>query len=295
MSEDMRLALDGLVDYVKVLSEEQEKLSEALVTRQHDPPSPASPDIRTFTAQLKVLEARIPTLPNGWLGGELFQSRVDVMMFVEVHVPSNAFHLFHDVVTLLESLSTTHVERKDVLQEWYQYTKVGVNKASARYMASLGLILPTVFSRTREGAPTSSKHHLPAVKSFKDWNTYDGVSGAKGYIASGMDDLKYQYCQDIEQSFQGDSLMKARVLAMEMHELSQNFVLEMSSWIDAFYQELVTMSEASEDEAWDVIGACIKKAFEVIRVPHAPAANATMDPNPVSQCATYFWALAQSH
>jgi hypothetical protein len=35
--------------------------------------------------------------------------------------------------------------------------------------------------------------------------------------------------------------------------------------------------------------------FEVIRVPRAQAANATMDTDPKSQCATYLWALIQSH
>jgi hypothetical protein len=80
-----------------------------------------------------------------------------------------------------------------------------------------------------------------------------------------------------------------------MHECSQNFIMEMSSWMDAFFQELVTTSEASEDEAWEVVGVCIRTMFEVIRVPRAQAANATMDGDPKSQCATYLWALIQSH
>jgi hypothetical protein len=113
-------------------------------------------------------------------------------LFVETQVPSNAFYLFHDAVTLLESLSASHIEHKDVLQEWYQSMKVGVNEASARHMASFRLILPTVFGKTKEGATPVSKHHLPAIKSFKDWNTFDGVSGVKGYISLGMEDLKHQ-------------------------------------------------------------------------------------------------------
>jgi hypothetical protein len=71
--------------------------------------------------------------------------------------------------------------------------------------------------------------------------------------------------------------------------------MEMSSWVDSFVQELVSTSEATEEEAWEVIGACLKKMFEVIRVPRAQAANATMDNDPKSQCTTYLWALIQSH
>jgi hypothetical protein len=152
-----------------------------------------------------------------------------------------------------------------------------------------------VFGRVKEGTPASPKHHLPAVKSFKEWNTYDGVSGVKSYINTGMEDLKYQLHQDIDQSFDLDQHSQARLLAMEMHELSQNFVMEMGSWMDSFFQELVTTSEASEEEAWDVVGTCIRKVFEVIRVPRAQAANATMDADAKSQCASYLWALVQYH
>lgn len=154
---------------------------------------------------------------------------------MENHVPTNAFSFFHDAVTLLESLSAAHVERRDVLQEWYQSSKVGVNKAHACHMASFRLVLPTVFRRTKEVGPTTSKHQLPAIRSFKEWNTFDGVSGVKGFISAGMEDLKYQLRQDIEQCFSGDSQLKAKFLALEMHELSQNFVMEMCTWMDSFY------------------------------------------------------------
>jgi hypothetical protein len=107
------------------------------------------------------------------------------------------------------------------------------------------------------------------------------VSGVKGYITLGMDDMKYQLRQDIEQAFGTDGLIKARILALEMHEVSQNFVMELCTWMDAFYQELVSTSEATEEEAWEVVGACVKKIFEVMHVPRAQAANATMDLNPL--------------
>jgi hypothetical protein len=110
-----------------------------------------------------------------------------------------------------------------------------------------------------------------------------------------MEDLRYQLRQDIDHSFDLSQHSQARLLASEMHELSQSFVLEMGSWMDSFYQELITTSEASEDEAWDVVGACIRKVFEILRVPRAQASNATMDGDIRSQCATYIWALVQSH
>lgn len=103
------------------------------------------------------------------------------------------------------------------------------------------------------------------------------------------------FWQDIDQTLDLMAYMKARLLATEMLETSQTFVMEMSSWVVAFYQESLSTSEATEDEAWEVIGACLKKMFEVIWVPGAQAANATMVTDPRSQCATYLWALIQSH
>lgn len=80
-----------------------------------------------------------------------------------------------------------------------------------------------------------------------------------------------------------------------MHELPQNFVMETCSLMDSFYQELITTSKALEEEAWDVIGACIKKMFETIRVQRAQASNAMMDTDLKHQCVTYLWALLQLH
>jgi len=296
--KEVEASMQILADAVKMLSQEQEKLTAALLgLHQGGKMSGGAnhPQVGQLLARVKLLEARLPALPGGRLGDESFRSRVDVLAFAEEHVPSNCFYLFHDVVTLMVALTTSHVERKDVLEEWYRSTKVGVNEASARHMASFRLILPTVFGRMKEGSAVSAKHHLPAVRSFKDWNTFDGVSGVKSFISSGMEDLRYQFCQDIERALDSSEHTKARLLAVEMLEASQTFVMEMSSWVDAFYQELVATSEATEEEAWEVIGACLKKMFEVICVPRAQAANATMDTDPRSQCTTYLWALIQSH
>jgi len=84
---------------------------------------------------------------------------------------------------------------------------------------------------------------------------------------AGMEDLKYPFRQDIEHAMDLATYTKARLQATEMHKCAQNFVMEMSSWMDAFYQELVSTSEATEEEAWEVVGGCIKKIFEVIWVP----------------------------
>jgi len=183
-------AMSNLAEFVKLLAMEQEKLTETVVMRGQTNSSALLVEINGLKARLRLLDAKLPHAMAGQLGGEVFQSRVDVLLFIENHVPLNSFYLFHDVIMLMESLTMSHVERKDVLQEWYQSAKVGVNESSAWHMASFCLVLPMDFGRTKEGAPpVSVKHLLPAAKSFKDWNNHDGVSGVKGYITSAMEDL----------------------------------------------------------------------------------------------------------
>jgi hypothetical protein len=80
-----------------------------------------------------------------------------------------------------------------------------------------------------------------------------------------------------------------------MNSKSQIFVAEMANWMDVFYQELLTTSEATEEEAWDLVSACIKRVFEDLRRVRAAAANATSEIDPSSKCATILWALIQSH
>jgi hypothetical protein len=110
-----------------------------------------------------------------------------------------------------------------------------------------------------------------------------------------MEDLKVQLYQDITGFFDNDKFYDAKVLAHDMHNKSQIFIAEMCNWMDVFYQELLTTSEATEEEAWELVLACIKKIFEDLRRVRASAANATSEIKPTTKCATYLWALIQSH
>ncbi len=256
--------------------------------------SSALEEIASLKIQLRLLESRIPVHGVLKLGGSVFQSRADVALFVETKMPSNAFSMFHDIITLMERLSGNYVERKDVISEWYQATKVGLDEREARHVASFKITYPTVFGYVKEGA-ASSKYHLPAVKTFKDWNSFDSESGVKSFILNGMEDLKLQLNQDISSFFEFDQFYDAKVLAHDMHAKSQIFIAEMCNWMDVFYQELLTTSEATDEEAWELVSACIKKIFEELRRVRASAANATSEVNATNKCATYLWALIQSH
>lgn len=134
----LQVAMGDIVNALQTLSSEQEKLMDSVIRINlgGGVSQGQQSELKHLVTRMALLEARLPNASSGRLGGYSFKSRADVASFVEEHVPSNCFYLFHDVVTLMEALTTSHVERKDVLDEWYRSTKVGVNEASARHMAS---------------------------------------------------------------------------------------------------------------------------------------------------------------
>ncbi len=125
------------------------------------------------------------------------------------------FHGTRTGYELVERLSGNYVERKDVINEWYQATKVGLGEHEARHVASFKITYPTVFGYVKDGI-ANAKHNLPVVKTFKEWNSFDSESGVKSFVMNGMEDLKLQLYQDIS-TFLGDQFYDARVLANDMH------------------------------------------------------------------------------
>jgi hypothetical protein len=252
----------------------------------------AEAEIAALKIQMNILSSRIPLDATMSLGGHIFKSKGDVQLFVEKKMSTNLFHLCHDPITLLESLTGLHVEKKDVLNEMYQADRVGMNDAEARHCASFRLILPTVFGYVKEGA--STRHNLPAVRTFKDWNPRDGTSGVKAYIATGLDDLKLQVRQEIEDSFPSNE-SEAKSLARDMHDGSQTFLSELMAFTGDFFDELMHSSDTTEEEAWEFLSALLKRIFEEFRKVRASAANAARDKNAITRCATYLWASIQAH
>ena len=250
-------------------------------------------EIGELKAKLELLEARVPLTSLHTLGGKVFQSRTDVMLYVESKMPSNMFYLFHDAVTLLESLSASFQMRKDVLDEHYQSKKLGITAQEARHIASFRTTLPHVFGYVKDG--TNTKFPLPALKSYQDWNSHDQDSGVKNYIIRGMADLSIQIPQDIANELVGDQWTDARMLANSMHSASQEFIARLSGFFDEMYNELLYSSGATADEAHELVSAIVRRIFENLKSVRTAAANALSDPSAVSKCATYMWCMIQAH
>ena len=141
-----------------------------------------------------------------------------------------------------------------VLDDIYKDQKVGFGtEAESRMLASFCLTLPTVFGQIKDGRV--SKHHLPTLKTYSMWNSYDNISGVKFYIERGINDQRLTLVQDID-TYLGE-YPKAQSLATDLQQALHAIIADLSSWIDSFVQELTTTSEATLEEAY---GNCLHLA-----------------------------------
>ena len=163
------------------------------------PTTTSTSDLATLKVQLKLIEARLPSDPF-IIGGRSFNSKADVALFVEKDLSRLSFSLFHDAITLLESIMDGQSKKTDVMAAMYQASRVGFDEDEATHLHSLKLIVPSLLGATKEGDKNDPKYALPAVKDFQAWNPQDNKSGVKKRIQDGMDDVSLAVTESINVS-----------------------------------------------------------------------------------------------
>jgi hypothetical protein len=311
---DLEAAHSDLVELVQILSTEQENLSQIVTHQGSHPPNPAGllqdlnvihqrvsvlemggaggSDLNTIRAQLKLLEARLPTDPFT-IGGRTFNSKADVALFVEKEMSGISIFLFHDAITLLESITDGHTRKVDVMAAMYQASRVGFDEDEATHIHSFKLIVPSLLGATKEGDKNDPKLPLPAVRDFSAWNPQDNEGGVEKRIQDGTDDISLAVTESITVGC--DSLPGAAKLATEMLYQSQLFINELCSWVDSFYLELIKTPQVPAGEAWLLVASCIRKFCEVLRKFRAPADRAASKMDSSTRTTTYLWAMLQVH
>jgi hypothetical protein len=301
------------VDLVQILSSEQETLS-TIVTQgglqaSNPTPAPVTPqdlhaledrivaletrmgggvEFNTLRAQLKLIEARLPSDPFV-IGGRTFNSKADVALFVEKELTGVSFSLFQDAITLLESITDGQSKKIDIMAAMYQASRVGFDEDEATHVHSFKLIVPSLLGATKEGDKNDPKFPLSAVRDFAAWNPQDDESGVKKRIQDGMEDVSLSVTGSINVSCAGNP--SGSKLATEMLYQSQVFVNELCSWVDSFYLELIKTSQVPPAEAWLLIASCIRKFCEVLRRFRAPADCAASKMDSTTRTTAYLWAM----
>ena len=234
-------------------------------------PAAASPELKLIEAQLKLLEARLPS-DTFTIGGRTFNSKADVALFVEKDMPGVLFSLFHDAITLLESISDRNSQKADVMASMYQASRIGFDEDEATHAHSFKLIIPSIMGATKDEDKNDPKYPLPAVKDFVAWNPQHNAGGIKKHIQDGVDDVFLAVTESILSAC--DNLPAAAKLATEMLYQTQVFLIELCSWVDSFYLELIKTSQVPAGEAWILVASCLQKFFEVLHKFRASADRA---------------------
>ncbi len=86
--------------------------------------------------KLRLLEASLGDNPVR-IGDIIFNSLDEVKTFVEMKASGLSFSIFHDAVTLLESLMDVYIECKEIILEWFQSSCVGLSEVEAKHVAPL--------------------------------------------------------------------------------------------------------------------------------------------------------------
>jgi hypothetical protein len=221
-----------------------------------------SHDLGTLKAQLKLLEARLPSDPF-IIGGRTFNSKADVALFVEKELSGLSFSLFHDPITLLESISDGQSKKSYIMASMYQASRVGFDEDEATHIHSFKLIVPSLLGATKEGDKNYPKYPLLAVKDFSSWKPQDNERGVKKRLQDGMDDVSFAVTESINVSCADHPA--ASKLAIEMLYQMQVFINELCSWVDSFYLELINTSQVPASEAWLLVASCIRRFCGVLR------------------------------
>jgi hypothetical protein len=248
--------------------------------------------LRTLTSQLKLLEARVPSDPFV-IGGRTFNSKADVALLVETEMDGLSFSLFHDVITIIESITDGQIKKSEVMAGLYQAQRVGFDEDEATYIHSFKLIVPSLLGALRKGDKHDIRYPLGAVRDFTTWNPQDNEGGVKKRIQDGMDDVSLSVTESI--AIACTNHPAAAKLATDMLYQTQVFVNELCSWFDSFYMELIKTSQVPAGEAWHLVASCLRIFFEVLRKHRAPADCANSKLASTSRTTAYLWAMIQVH
>ena len=213
------------------------------------------------------------------IGGVQFQSLSQTIAWVRQELPSNAYFVFQDVMTLLDLLGTSNLSDNDFLDGQYKATRANfVNDSAARCAASFGRELPTLFGRVEPSSfngQLASTHPLPSIHAYKSFNAPDNLSGVKQRIIHKMTTTVSRITAEISQRLAGS--LVANSVALNFLLKSQEVILSLVSWMENFQQELSSAGQSSPKEAWLLVCSCVRGYSQQLEKARSPAAASSED------------------
>ena len=181
-------------------------------------------------------------------------------------------------MTLLDLIGTSNLMDNEFLDGQYKANRANfVNDSAARFVASFGRELPTLFDRVEpssSGVQLASTYPLPSINNYKHSNAADNLSGVKPRILSKMNTTISRINTEIGQRLLGNVV--ANSVALNFLLKSQEALLSLVLWMKNFQQKLSSVGQSSPKEAWLLVCSCVRAFFqqlEKVRVPVAASSD----------------------
>ena len=247
-------------------------------------------DVRVFTAKYSTLEDRLQS-ESVTINNITFGSLKDTNEWVKLNVPGYSPDGFHDIMSLLQTVTEPHIAFNDGMNEAYMSRKVGFEtKISAIIAHSFKIELPDIFGKFT--ATSDKSFPLPAIKNYKQWNPSDGVSGVMRYTTEQLV-FQVESCKAI--IFHEYQSSKSLDLASQMLSNSHSFWTRLSTWMNEFYLKLTIVSSCSVEEAWLLVASCVRGMFKEFRRARIVAQNADTIADKCLSTAYSLWGSLQAH
>ena len=196
-------------------------------------------------------------------------------------LPSNAYFVFQNVITLLDFIGTSNLSDGEFLDGQYKASRANyANDSAARCAASFLRELPSLFGRVEPssvGGHPASTHPLLSIHDYRRFNAADNLSGVKQRIIGKMTTTVSRIKALISQRLAGNVV--ANTVTLNFLLKSQEVVLSLISRMENFQQELSSAGQSSPKEAWLLVCSCVRGFFQQLEKVRSPTSTSSDGPS----------------
>jgi hypothetical protein len=218
--------------------------------------------------KIKILENRV--IGAGvQLGGCVFQSFDDLLIWVKTKVPKGRFGLFVDGHSFLEFFTLlVHIDTETGTAAFSNSQKAGFSTyVEAQLAISFKNLFPVVFGKGGSSSLDDSDC-LSAITNGDKWN--NGSTGVHHQLMRNMNDVSYQLDSSIKKVFKEH--LEARQLAIDCVTASKRFVIDLIAFMSQEYATWQTCGFTKKD-AWQIVCQIARCIFEDLQSARISARN----------------------
>ena len=244
--------------------------------------------VRVLEDTLKDIQDEM-TSSSVQIGTTLFVSKSQVRAWMDLNgCPPRACLFFLDAMSLLALMHNGSDSAKSAAEFASLSKKVGYSSTDeALVVTSFSLDLPESFGSLPNSGVARDTRVLPALPTYKEWDSGDGYNGLRITLA----DRSKDYVTSLGSYYRGCLAGEALTIANEMLSRSKTFIADLSTWINTTYQDTLARTMSSEKEAWALLSHCVRVVFKLLRDARSSGSRWT----PGTSDEQLVWAQMQCH